>query len=122
MSWQIELIDNILNKNDKIEKIYINFCNPWEKTRHNKKRLTHPKQLIQYKEFLTKKGEIYFKTDNDELFKKTIEYLNQEGFEIISKTYDLNKEDIFKPNILTEHEEMFINQGIKIKALIAKIK
>lgn len=122
MSWQIELIDNILNKNDKIEKIYINFCNPWEKNRHNKKRLTHPKQLIQYKEFLTKKGEIYFKTDNDELFKKTIEYLNQEGFEIISKTYDLNKEDIFKPNILTEHEEMFINQGIKIKALIAKIK
>lgn len=120
--YQIEIIKDIFNKKDKIERIYINFCNPWPKQRHNKKRLTYPKQLKQYKNFLTKNGEIYFKTDNDELFEKTFIYLEQEGFEIINSTKNLNENNIFQNNIITEHEKMFLKQGIKIKAIIAKIK
>lgn len=74
---------------------------------------------MQYKEFLSPGGEIYFKTDSDELFEASLEYFNESGFEIVSKTYDLHKEPIFKENIITEHEKMFSEDGIKIKALIA---
>lgn len=117
----IEQISNVFSKEDKIERIYINFCNPWPKKKHNKKRLTHPRQLNQYKEFLTKDGEIYFKTDSDELFEASLEYFKESEYTIITKTYDLHKDNIFEENIITEHEKMFSDEGIKIKALIAKI-
>ncbi len=51
-AYEIEIIQNILNQKDLVDRIYINFCNPWPKPRHNKKRLTHPKQLEKYKIFL----------------------------------------------------------------------
>ncbi len=116
----IEQISDVFNKEDSIERIYINFCNPWPKSKHQKRRLTHPRQLNLYREFLKDDGEIYFKTDSDELFEDSLEYFMESNFEIISKTYDLHFEDIFGQNIMTEHEEMFSNDGIKIKALIAK--
>ena len=62
-AYEIEIIQNILNEKDLVDRIYINFCNPWPKPRHNKKRLTHTKQLEKYKIFLKPGGEIYFKTD-----------------------------------------------------------
>ena len=119
--FDIERIFLILNKEDNIQRIYINFCNPWPKGKHRKKRLTHTRQLEKYKEFLSKNGEIYFKTDDDDLFNSTLNYLDESGFEVIKKTYDLHKEPIFEVNIETEHEKMFSEQGIKIKALIAKL-
>ena len=121
-AYEIEIIQNILNENDKVERIYINFCNPWPKARHNKKRLTHIKQLEKYKIFLKQAGEIYFKTDDNNLFNASIRYFEEAGFEIISKTYDLHSEPIWDNNIETEHEKMFEEQGIKTKALIAKLK
>ena len=66
--------------------------------------------------------EIYFKTDDIGLFNASIRYFEESGFEIISKTYDLHSEPIWKNNIETEHEKMFEEQGIKTKALIAKLK
>ena len=118
--FDIERILLILEKQDKIERIYINFCNPWPKGKHRKKRLTHTRQLEKYREFLTDNGEIYFKTDDDDLFTSSLLYFEESGFEIIAKTYDLHKEPIFEVNIETEHEKMFSEQGIKIKALIAR--
>ena len=118
-AYEIEIIQNILNQKDKVDRIYINFCNPWPKPRHNKKRLTHTKQLEKYKLFLKPEGEIYFKTDDENLFNASIKYLEQEGFDIISKTYNLHKEPIWEGNIETEHEKMFEEQGITTKALIA---
>ena len=120
--FDIERINLILDKEDKVQRIYINFCNPWPRGKHRKKRLTHTRQLEKYKEFLVKGGEIYFKTDDDELFESSLHYFNETGFEIVSKTYDLHSEPIFEKNIETEHEKMFSEQGIKIKALIAKLK
>ena len=120
--FDIERIDLILDKVDNVERIYINFCNPWPRGKHRKKRLTHTKQLEKYKEFLALGGEIYFKTDDDELFESSINYFLESGFDIISKTYDLHKDPIFAKNIETEHEKMFSEQGIKIKALIAKLR
>ena len=117
-----ERILDIFAENDTVERIYINFCNPWPRGKHKKRRLTHTRQLANYKTFLDKeKGEIYFKTDNDELFEESIEYFKEEGFEITKITHDLHSEVIFE-DIRTEHEQMFSEQGIKIKALIAKIK
>jgi len=115
----VERILDVFGEEDKVDRIYINFCNPWPKAKHNKRRLTHTRQLENYKKFLTN-GQIYFKTDDDELFEASLEYLQDCGFTIISKTYDLHKESIFDENIITEHEKMFSEDGIKIKALIAK--
>ena len=120
--YDIERINNIISKEDKIQRIYINFCNPWPKAKHKKKRLTHTKQLEHYKEFLEPGCEIYFKTDDDELFKDSLKYFEDSNFEIIKKTYDLHKSDIFDGNnIITEHEKMFSDEGIKIKACIVKL-
>lgn len=120
--FDIERINLILDKKDNVQRIYINFCNPWPKGKHRKKRLTHTRQLEKYKEFLTENGEIYFKTDDDGLFESSLGYFEEAGFDIIKKTYDLHKEPIFERNIETEHEKMFSEQGIKIKALIAKLR
>ena len=120
--FDIERILLILGKKDEIERIYINFCNPWPRGKHRKKRLTHSIQLEKYKQFLVQNGEVYFKTDDDDLFESSLIYFEESGFEIIAKTYDLHKESIFENNIETEHEKMFSSEGIKIKALIAKLK
>ena len=119
--FDIERINLILDKQDKIQRIYINFCNPWPKAKHRKKRLTHTRQLEKYKQFLDNGAEIHFKTDDDELFTSSINYFKESGFEIIKITYDLHSENNIE-NIETEHEKMFSEQGIRIKALIAKLK
>lgn len=120
--FDIERVMLILEEKDQVDRIYINFCNPWPRGKHHKKRLTHTRQLEKYKTFLKQDGEIYFKTDDDDLFNASLTYFEETGFEIVKKTYDLHSEKDFWENIETEHEKMFSEQGIKIKALIAKRK
>lgn len=120
--YDIERIFNILSIEDNVTRIYINFCNPWPRGKHHKKRLTHIRQLEKYKQFLQKNGKIYFKTDDDSLFADSLSYLKQTGFIIENFTYDLEKEENFWDNIITEHEQMFMNEGIKIKAVIARLE
>ena len=120
--YDVEEINNILDQSDNIERIYINFCNPWPKPRHKKRRLTHTRQLEKYKQFLAPKGEIYFKTDDDELFRESLEYFKEAGFEVVKTTENLNEEPDFWENIETEHEIKFKNEGIKIKAGIFRLK
>lgn len=121
MSQNIEQIDNMLDENDVIERIYINFCNPWPKTTHKKKRLTHGKQLVKYKNFLKAGGEIWFKTDNDDLFEESIKYFEENGFIIKYITRNLHLSD-FEGSYPTEHEMMFSKEGIPTKFLIAVLK
>ena len=120
--FDIERIFMILDDRDKIERIYINFCNPWPRGKHRKKRLTHTRQLEKYRQFLQENGEIFFKTDDDGLFNDSLSYFEQAGFEIIDKTYDLANTNNFWENIETEHEKMFKEQGIKIKAVMVRKK
>ena len=90
--------------------------------RRRKHRIERTKLLLEkYKVFLKPQGEIHFKTDDDDLFNASKVYFEQCGFEIIKITDDLHSENN-PDNIITEHEEMFSKQGIKIKALIAKLK
>ena len=74
------------------------------------------------KKFLKPEGTIYFKTDDDNLFEDSIHYFEEAGFQIEKITRDLKNEQDFWENIETEHEKMFSEQGIKIKACIAKQK
>lgn len=122
LSADIERILNVFDAADTVQRIYINFCNPWSKNASsNKHRLTYPRQLIQYREFLADGGEIWFKTDDDDLFRDSLEYFPASGFEILWQTRDLHQNE---PdwNIRTEHEGMFTEMGIPIKALIARKK
>lgn len=119
MAQEIRLINEILGEGDTVDRIYINFCNPWPKERHKKRRLTHTRQLENYKEFLKKDGEIYFKTDDDELFEESLEYFKESGFNLEYITYDLHNSN-FEGNVETEHEKMFTKMGINTKFLIAR--
>ena len=106
---------------DGISRIYINFPNPWdERAKHHKRRLTHPRQLFQYREFLAPGGEIWFKTDNDALFTATKRYMGECGFEITYLTDDLYGTG-FEPNYVSEHEQLYAGQGKAIHFMIAKI-
>ncbi len=112
----IERLDLAWDENDRADRIYINFCNPWPKKKHKKRRLTHTRQLLNYKKFL--KGELWFKTDDDELFEESLEYFAEAGYRIKFLTRDLHSETDIE-NFITEHEQMFTAMGIKIKFLIA---
>lgn len=120
MSQNIEQIDNMLAPEDAIDKIYINFCNPWPKSPYKKKRLTHGKQLVKYKTFLKPGAQIWFKTDNDELFRESVKYFEENGFIIKYITQDLHSSG-FTESVPTEHEIMFAEEGISIKFLIAQM-
>ena len=117
----IEQIEDILSPEDVIERIYINFCNPWGRENHKKRRLTHTRQLEHYKTFLKKGCEIRFKTDDDGLFEESLEYFAESGFEVTYITRDLHNSDV-EYNIETEHEKMFSSEGIPIKYCIAVYK
>lgn len=119
-AYDIERILEVMNEKDQFDRIFINFCNPWPKKKHKKKRLTYTRQLEHYKTFLKADGEIWFKTDDDELFEESLDYFRECGFTFTYLTRDLHNSD-FTDNVITEHERMFSEQGIPIKFLIAKL-
>lgn len=112
-------ISEIFDK-EEIGRIYINFCNPWPKERHNKRRLTHTKFLTEYKKFIKPGTEIWFKTDNTELFEDSQVYFKENGFSIEYLTYDLHNSG-FEDNIVTEYEEKFTGLGMKTMFMIGKL-
>lgn len=121
VKYSVEMLDKIITADDKIDRLFINFCNPWPRAKHKKRRLTYYKKLEMYKTFLKPDSEIRFKTDDNELFDESLEYFEQSGYEILYLTRDLHASDV-TDNIETEHEKMFSEEGIKIKYLIARQK
>jgi tRNA (guanine-N7-)-methyltransferase len=113
-----DFLEDAFDKNE-IGKIYINFCNPWPKERHQKRRLTHTRFLKKYSLFLKKESFLEFKTDDAMLYEDTLNYFEDSGFSIQYKTSDLHASDI-KGNIMTEYEKKFSSIGIKIKYACAK--
>ncbi|MBE6793322.1 MAG: tRNA (guanosine(46)-N7)-methyltransferase TrmB [Ruminococcaceae bacterium] len=118
VAHNVDRIFEVISEDDKIDRIYINFCNPWPRGKHNKRRLTHNTKLELYKSFLKKGGEIHFKTDNDELFDDSLVYFEESGYELKKVVRDLHHSDV-EGNIVTEHEKMFSDEGILIKYLVA---
>ena len=120
--YDIEYIRNVFAPEDRIERIYINFCNPWTKRpKYAKRRLTHPRQLMQYRDFLVDGGEIWFKTDDTPLFTESLPYFEACGFDMRYLTSDLHAAG-FAPNYVSEHEQKFTALGVPIKFVIMKKK
>ena len=96
----------------EIDRIYLNFSDPWPKDRHAKRRLMSGAFLNRYAHILKKEGLVEFKTDNRPLFDYALMEAPAAGWEIIKKTYDLhNTPDMMEGNIMTEYEEKFSGQG-----------
>ena len=120
--YDIEYIRNVFAPEDRIERIYINFCNPWTKRpKYAKRRLTHPRQLMQYRDFLVDGGEIWFKTDDTPLFTESLPYFEACGFDMRYLTSDLHAAG-FAPNYVSEHEQKFTALGVPIKFVIMRKK
>ncbi len=109
-------IDNIFDK--EVDKIYLNFSDPWPKERHTKRRLTSKIFLDKYSKVFKNDNVIEMKTDNIDLFNYSVDSLKDYGYVIEYITNDLHSENIF--NIETEYEHKFSSKGIKINKFIAK--
>lgn len=96
-----------------VTKIFINFCDPWPKKRHAKRRLTHRNFLAKYKNILVPHGTLAFKTDNLDLFKFSLEEFQEYGLKVKNITNDLHQETFFD-GIYTEYEYKFTQRGYKI--------
>lgn len=102
-----------------IERIYLNFSTPKQKNSYANTRLTSPRFLNIYKYLLIDNGKIYQKTDDDDFFEYSVKSYQENGFELSELTRDMHANPP-KDNIITEYEQKFISQGVKINRVVAK--
>lgn len=106
-----EDITEVFDK-DEVDKIYLNFSDPWPKDRHAKRRLPSREFLARYDQFLKPEGRLEFKTDNKDLFDFALEELEPAGWKLEAMTRDLHHDEkMFEGNIMTEYEEKFSSKG-----------
>lgn len=108
-------------EDNSVCEIYLNFSTPYPKSRHESHRLTSKLFLDIYKNLLCDDGFIAQKTDSQSFFEYSLESFSQNGFLLSEISLDLHKSD-FEDNIVTEYEERFVNQGLPIYKLVAKLK
>lgn len=113
-----EIVD-VFEKGE-VDKIYLNFSDPWPKDRHAKRRLTSRQFLARYDVILNKDGDINFKTDNRSLFDFSVEEIKEANWEITGLTYDLHNSEMNEGNIMTEYEEKFSAKGNPIHKVVAR--
>ncbi len=106
-------------KDGEIDRIYLNFSDPWPKKRHTKRRLTYHTFLALYKQVLKEDGELHFKTDNRGLFAYSLESMSQFGKYFTKLNLNLHQEDD-EDNIETEYERKFSDKGSRIYRMEAK--
>ena len=122
MCVDARLLPEIFEKGE-IQRIYLNFSDPWPKARHAKRRLTSTEFLERYEKILAQGGRVEFKTDNTELFNFSLEQVKEAGWYLEKYTYDLHhQEEMNAGNIMTEYEEKFSLKGNPINKLIARRK
>ncbi|GAK10243.1 tRNA (guanosine(46)-N7)-methyltransferase TrmB [Geomicrobium sp. JCM 19038] len=97
-------------KEGEIDRIYLNFMDPWPKNRHAKRRLTHANFLEIYKQLLPKDGEIHLKTDNEGLFEFSLQSFSENGFQLKNVSVNLHRDEP-EDNVRTEYEEKFSSKG-----------
>ena len=115
-----EYIEDVFER-DEIDRIYLNFSDPWPKDRHAKRRLTSRQFLARYDKFLVPDGVVEFKTDNRALFEFSLEETKEANWEILAKTYDLHAhEELNRGNIMTEYEEKFSKNNVRINKMIIR--
>ena len=104
----------------EVDRFYLNFCDPWPKARHAKRRLTHRGFLEKYATLLAPQGEIHFKTDNHDLFYFSIEEFQALGWTLRDVTDDLHQNEPAE-NVRTEYEQKFSAKGQPIYRLVAVV-
>lgn len=117
MDLDAERIEDFFEKGE-IERIYLNFSDPWKKNKQAKRRLTHKNFLDRYKKVLNNGDYIWFKTDNQKLFEFSLNSFAAENFKLQNITLDLHNSD-FCGNVVTEYEQKFIDLGQPIYRLEA---
>ena len=113
-----ENIEEVFDK-DEVDRIYLNFSDPWPKDRHAKRRLTSTRFLERYNNILTPEGRVMFKTDNKDLFDFSLEQVEEAGWILENHTYDLHNSEYNEGNVMTEYEEKFSAKGNPICRLVA---
>lgn len=114
------MILDIFEKNS-IERIYLNFSDPWPKPRHHRRRLTDKVFLDLYKIILKKNGQIHIKTDNKDLYKFSKDQLIQNDWKLINIIEDLHNSEFAIDNVKTEYERKFVAEGKKIHKIVASL-
>ena len=95
----------------EIDRIYLNFSDPWPKERHAKRRLTSTRFYERYDHILAKDGQVIFKTDNRGLFDFSMEQTEEAGWKLLDCTFDLHHSEFAKDNVMTEYETKFSEKG-----------
>lgn len=104
---------------DEVERIYLNFSDPWPKERHAKRRLTSRQFLERYDKILAKDGSVEFKTDNRPLFEFSLEEVEAAGWKLAAHSFDLHHDEkLMEGNVMTEYEEKFSSMGNPIHKLV----
>ena len=113
-----------LHLENRVDKIYLNFSDPWPKKRHAKRRLTSPRFLEVYNKILKQDGIIEQKTDNEELYEYSLETIGEcKFFEVAKNTDDLyHNEEMLQGNIQTEYEKRFIKENKPIHKIVIRRK
>ena len=113
-----EYITDVFDTNE-VDRIYLNFSDPWPKDRHAKRRLTSTHFLSLYDQLLAPEGRVIFKTDNRGLFDFSLEQVPEAGWILENYTYDLHNSEYNESNIMTEYETKFSAMGTPINRLVA---
>ena len=115
--------DSLTNyfEDGEVDMMYLNFSDPWPKSRHEKRRLTYKTFLDTYKQILPENGEIHFKTDNRGLFEYSLASFSQYGMVINKVWLDLHASD-YEGNVMTEYERKFSEKGQVIYRVEAQFK
>lgn len=116
--WDAEKLEEIFEPGE-IDRIYLNFSDPWPKERHAKRRLTSERFLPLYARLLAQDGFLQFKTDNDALFAFSVESFQNHGWQIVELSDDLHQSPYAEGNVMTEYEQNFVSLGKNIHYLKA---
>lgn len=103
----------------EVERIYLNFSDPWPKDRHAGRRLTSPQFMNVYDQILAPEGRVEFKTDNRGLFDYSLESVPEAGWKITEYSFDLHNSEMAEGNVMTEYETKFSAEGKPICKLTA---
>lgn len=115
--FDAENITSIFDQGE-VDRIYLNFSDPWPKDRHAKRRLTSIQFLERYNDILKPEGKIIFKTDNRKLFEFSLEQVKEAGWNLETHTFDLHNSNLNDGNVMTEYEERFSANGTPICEMI----
>ena len=105
----------------EVDRIFLNFSDPWPKERHAKRRLTSRQFLERYDQILAEDGQVEFKTDNRGLFEFSLQEVEETKWQLAASTFDLHHEsEMVRGNVMTEYEEKFSSMGNPIHKMIIR--